>query len=221
MNKVYLHTLTIRIWHWLNALIVILLLITGIQLRVPGIEILPKFSMAVLIHKYAGFAMAGSFLFWLLCVIVERSFLRNYLLRPADARSMGQQTFFYCLGIFRGEKNPFTPTAAGKFNPLQKIAYGSVMLIFTPVIVITGILFSDIFFFRRAIDLFSGIRVLDALHVITAYIFLLYLIVHIYMSTLGHNIFAHTKAMIVGYEEEPEEAHEEGGPHSPEVEGKG
>ena len=221
MNKVYLHTLTIRIWHWLNALIVLILLITGVQLRVPGIEILPKFSMAVWIHKYIGFAMAASFIFWLIYEIVSRSFGRHYLLRPADARSMGQQTVFYCVGIFRGQKNPFTPTAAGKFNSLQKMAYGSVMLIFTPVIVITGIFFSDIFFFRKAIDFFSGIRVLDALHVITAYIFLLYLIVHIYMSTLGHSIFAHSKAMIVGYEEEPDEAHGEGGPGSPEVERKG
>jgi Ni,Fe-hydrogenase I cytochrome b subunit len=35
MKKVFLHTLTIRIWHWINALIVIALMITGIQLRVP------------------------------------------------------------------------------------------------------------------------------------------------------------------------------------------
>jgi hypothetical protein len=27
------------------------------------------------------------------------------------------------------------------------------------------------------------------------------------MSTLGHNVFAHIKAMIVGYEEEPDEDH--------------
>jgi thiosulfate reductase cytochrome b subunit len=210
MNKVYLHTLTIRIWHWINALIVIILLVTGVQLRAPGIEIISKFSIAVLIHKYAGFAMAASFLFWLVYVIVKGSFRRHYLPRPGDARAVGKQTFYYCLGIFEGEKNPFTPTAAGKFDPVQKMAHGAVMLIFAPLIVITGILFSDIFFFRHAIDLLSGIRVLDALHVIAAYIFLLYLVVHIYMSTLGHNVFAHTKAMIVGYEEEPNEAHAQG-----------
>ncbi len=204
MKKVYLHTLAIRIWHWINALIVLILLATGLQLRMPEVELIPKFSMAVLIHKYAGFAMAGSFLYWVVYVIVTGSFRRHYLLRRADVRVMGQQTGFYCYGIFKGIENPFAPTAEGKFNPLQKMAYGSVMLIFTPVIVITGILFSDIFFFRHAIDLMYGIRVLDALHVIAAYIFLLYLVVHMYMSTLGHNIFAHTKAMIVGYEEEPD-----------------
>jgi len=215
MNKVYLHTMPIRIWHWLNAVIVILLLVTGLQLRVPGIEILDKFSTAVLIHKYAGYAMAASFLFWLFYVMISRSFGRHYLPRLADGKIMGQQTLFYCSGIFKGKKNPFTPTAAGKFNPLQKMAYGSVMLLFTPVIVVTGILFSDIFYFRHAIDVLYGVRLLDALHVVAAYIFLLYLVVHIYMSTLGHNVFAHTKAMILGYEEEPEEAHTEGGSTHP------
>lgn len=210
MKKVYLHTLNIRIWHWINASIVILLLGTGIQLRMPEVELIPKFSLAVLIHKYVGFAMGASFLYWLVYVFAKGSFRRYYLLRPADARGMGKQTMFYCYGIFKGKENPFTSTAERKFNPLQKIAYSSVMLIFTPVIVFTGILFSDIFFFRRAIDLMYGIRVLDALHVIAAYIFLLYLVVHIYMSTLGHNAFAHIKAMIVGFEEEPDESHSHG-----------
>ena len=206
MNKVYLHSLTNRVWHWINALIVLILLITGIQLRGPEIEILPKFSMVVWIHKYVGFAMAASFLYWLVYEIITGNFRRHYLLRPADARLMGRQMFYYGIGIFQGKENPSIPTPDGKFNPLQKIAYGSIMLIFTPIIVVTGILFSDIFFFRRAIDLMYGIRVLDGLHVIAAYIFLLYFVVHVYMSTLGQNIFSHTKAMIVGYEEEPDEA---------------
>jgi thiosulfate reductase cytochrome b subunit len=184
MNKVYLHTLTIRIWHWVNALIIIVLLVTGLQLRVPEIEILDKFSTAVWIHKYAGYAMTASFFFWVFYVMIGNSFKRHYLPRRADGKIMGQQTLFYCSGIFKGGKNPFTPTPEGKFNPLQKMAYGSVMLMFTPVIVITGILFSDIIFFRSAIDLIYGIRVLVALHVISAYIFLLYLVVHTYMSTV-------------------------------------
>jgi predicted CXXCH cytochrome family protein len=208
MKKVYLHALTIRIWHWINALIVITLHVTGMQLRMPELfSFIPKFSLAVSIHKYAGYTMAASFLFWLVDVIVKGSFRRYYLFRRADVRGLGRQTKFYLYGIFRGHENPFTLTAERKFNSLQKIAYGSIMFIFTLVIVVTGILFSDILFFQHAIDLLSGIRVLVALHVIVGYIFLLFLVVHIYMSTLGHNVFAHIKAMIVGYEEEPDEDH--------------
>jgi hypothetical protein len=48
-------------------------------------------------------------------------------------------------------------------------------------------------------------KVLGAIHVIVAYMFALYLIVHIYMATLGRKASSHIKAMIVGYEEEPDE----------------
>jgi hypothetical protein len=48
-------------------------------------------------------------------------------------------------------------------------------------------------------------KVLDAIHVIVAYMFALYLIVHIYMATLGWKVSSHIKAMVVGYEEEPDE----------------
>jgi len=214
MKKVFLHTLTIRIWHWINALIVIALMITGIQLRAPGIEgiarkmavWIPEYSMAVLIHKYIGYAMALSFLFWLIYIIASGSFRTHYILRPADLPTLVKQALYYIFGVFQGSENPFTPTAEGKFNPLQKIAYGSVMLVITPLIVVTGILFSDIFLFRRVIDWLGGIRLLDALHVLASYLFLLNLIVHLYMCTMGHHIFDHVKAMILGFEEMPDES---------------
>jgi thiosulfate reductase cytochrome b subunit len=213
MKKVALHTLTIRIWHWINALVFIVLMITGIQLRVPGIEEItkkmaigiPKYGTTVLIHTYFGYAMAVTFLFWFIYIIASGSFRTHYILRPADARAMGKQALYYLFGIFKGNANPFIPTAEGKFNPLQKVAYSSVMLVITPMVVITGILFSDIFFFRGVIDRLGGVRLLDALHVAGGYLFLLNFIVHLYMSTMGHNIFDHIKAMISGFEEMPED----------------
>ena len=214
MKKVFLHTLTIRIWHWINALIVIALMISGMQLRAPWIEDVahkmglwfPEYSVAILIHKYMGYAMAISFLFWLVYITESGSFRAHYILRLADLPAMRKQAFYYLFGLFRGRTNPFTPTAEAKFNPLQKIAYGSVMLVLTPLIVITGILFSDILFFRGVIEWMGGVRVLNALHVAASYLFLLNLIVHLYMCTMGHRIFGHVKAMILGFEEMPEES---------------
>jgi thiosulfate reductase cytochrome b subunit len=214
MKKVFLHTLTIRIWHWINALIVIVLMMTGIQLRAPEVGRIarkmavwiPEYGMATLIHKYFGYAMVLSFLFWLVYIIASGSFRAHYILRPADLASLRKQTRYYLFGVFQGDENPFIPTAEGKFNPLQKIAYSFIMLVITPLIVITGILFSDIFFFRDVIDRLGGIRLLDALHVVASYLLLLSLIVHLYMCTMGHHLFDHVKAMISGVEEVPEES---------------
>ena len=102
------------------------------------------------------------------------------------------------------KENPFTASPRNKFNPMQKVAYFSMMSFVTPVVVITGILYSDILYFLPYIEAIGGLRILDAIHVIAAYFFFLYLLVHLYMGTLGHSLFAHFKAMIVGYEEEPD-----------------
>jgi Ni,Fe-hydrogenase I cytochrome b subunit len=33
MKKIYLHPLPVRIWHWINAICFIILIITGLQIR--------------------------------------------------------------------------------------------------------------------------------------------------------------------------------------------
>ena len=78
------------------------------------------------------------------------------------------------------------------------------MCIVTPVLMVTGLLFSGIQFARNYILLWYIAKLLDAIHVMGAYLFAFYLIVHLYMATLGRTPFSHIKAMIVGYEEEPE-----------------
>ena len=198
MKSVYLHPLTVRIWHWTNAAIVIALLVTGAQLRIPELRILPTYSQAAAIHKYVGFAMGVSFLFWLPYSLISRGLRRHYLLRARDLRAIVGQALFYLFGIFSGWKSPFEPTPDNKFNPLQKIAYSSVMLVFTPIIVVTGILFSDLVLFAPYVEMLHGVRVLDAIHVVMAYVFVLYLAVHLYMSTLGSTVFEHVRAMITG-----------------------
>ena len=209
MTRVRLYTLPIRVWHWANAFLIFFLMLTGLQLRVPDVTVFAHYSQAVLLHKYAGFCMGGSFIFWLCYVMGSGSLRRHYLMRGRDIRGTVSQAIFYGYGVFRGAANPFSPTPDDKFNPMQKVAYFTVMVFFTPAILITGVLFSDILYFVSYINAIGGLRILDALHVVVAYVFTLYLMVHLYMATLGHTIFAHTKAMVVGYEEEEEEPEEE------------
>ncbi|HQP50883.1 MAG TPA: cytochrome b/b6 domain-containing protein [Syntrophorhabdaceae bacterium] len=201
MSGIYLHPLPIRIWHWTNAFIVFVLIITGIQLRTPSINIIQDYRTVVLLHKYFGFAMTASFLFWFFYYIITGGLIKYYLLRIKDIKGMPLQVLYYVFFIFNGKKNPFSPSTDNKFNPMQKLAYSSVMFVFTPLIIITGILFSDITYFFSLIKTIGGLRILDAIHVATAYIFVLYLVVHIYMATLGEKPHSHVKGMITGYEE--------------------
>lgn len=205
MKRTYLHPLPLRIWHWLNALLVVVLLITGAQLRIPGIASLRPNDPALMVHKFAGWAMAVSFVIWLVYGLVSDHLRRHYVMRRRDLKGVFSQARFYLFSIFRGEENPFLPSPEEKFNPLQKLAYGTIMGLLTPVLVVTGLLYSDILFFRKYILLWDIVGVLDAIHVIGAYVFALYLVVHVYMATLGRTAFSHIKAMIMGYEEEPGE----------------
>jgi len=212
MKRVYLHTLPLRIWHWANALVVILLIITGIQIRLPGIASVRPQDPALLIHKYAGWAMTASWVFWFIYGLVSNNLRRHYLFRRRDFKGIFTQAKFYLISIFRGEENPFRPTPDDKFNPLQKLAYGTIMGIFAPVLIITGILFSDISFLRRYVLLWDVVGLVNAVHVIGLYVFLLFVVTHLYMATLGRTIFSHTKAMITGFEEEFDERREDGTP---------
>jgi thiosulfate reductase cytochrome b subunit len=201
MSKLYLHPLPVRIWHWANAFIVIILILTGIQMRAPSIQMIHDYRIVVLIHKYFGFAMAGSFFFWLFYYIFTGDLKKHYIMSFKDMKNIPEQALYYLFHIFRGKKNPFKPSPENKFNSLQKLAYSSIMFVFVPIIAFTGILFSDILYFFSWIKAIGGLRILDAIHITAAYIFVFYLLVHIYMATLGPKLYSHIKSMVTGYEE--------------------
>jgi thiosulfate reductase cytochrome b subunit len=201
MKYIYLHPLPNRIWHWINAILVLVLTVTGLQLRFPEVVIL-KYGQAILLHKAVGFATAGSFMYWLTYCLFAGGLKRDYAIRARDLLGMFKQMHFYVFLFFKGSEDPFTPSGAGRFNPLQKLAYLSVMLFLTPIIIVTGILLGNILYFIKAIELMGGLRIVDALHVATGYLFVLYIIVHLYMTTLGYRVLSHVKAMITGYGEE-------------------
>ncbi len=204
MKKIYLHALPLRIWHWMNALMFIILLVTGLQLRMSGVADLSPHDPALVIHNYAGWAMVGFYILWLAYSIVSRNLINNYVIRKHDLGGIFGQAKYYLISIFKGEENPFTPSPDNKFNPLQKIAYGSAMFIFAPVIIITGLLYTDISWLRQFILDSKLTGTINAIHIMAAYLFALFLIIHVYMATLGPTPLTHIKAMITGHEEEPD-----------------
>jgi thiosulfate reductase cytochrome b subunit len=205
MKRIYLHPLPLRIWHGVNALAVILLLMTGLQFRIPGVAALEPHNSIFSVHKWAGLAMTASWFFWFAYGLASGHLIRHYTIRRKDLGGIFGQMKFYLVSIFRGLKNPFRPSPDEKFNPLQKLAYGSVMGILAPMMIITGLLFVNAFFMRDQLLSWNAIKLIDVFHVTGLYLFASFLVIHVYMATLGPTAFTHIKAMIVGYEEEPDE----------------
>lgn len=197
-----LHPLPVRIWHWANAFLVFVLIITGVELRFTDIKIFSDYGFVVALHKYAGYALTVSFLFWIAAYQMIGGFAGHYLVSVKDMRSLPAQVVFYLYGYFRGGPNPFTASAGTRFNVLQKFAYSFIMFIAMPVMIVSGIIFGNIMDFYGLVHQLGGLRVIDGIHVIAAYVFVVYLLVHLYMATLGKTIFSHTKSMFTGKEEE-------------------
>jgi Ni/Fe-hydrogenase b-type cytochrome subunit len=216
MKKVYLHPLPIRIWHWVNALAFIILIVTGAQVRFGNVLHLFSFETAVTIHSLTGFILVGNYFIWLVYYLATRN-IKIYippLHHPVEfAKKAIRQAKFYGLGIMVGDHNPHHSTFDNKFNPMQQVSYLMIMVLLIPLQLITGLLLWDPKLFSPVINLVGGIQVIDIVHVLLWIFFSAFIIVHFYLATLGHTTFAHIIAMFTGFEEEEEE--EEGyGAHS-------
>ena len=54
-NKIYLYPVWLRIWHGINAIGIILLILTGIRLQYSELSLMPMdFSLAVQLHNIFG-----------------------------------------------------------------------------------------------------------------------------------------------------------------------
>ena len=79
--------------------------------------------------------------------------------------------------------------------------YQIIMMLLVPIMFFTGLLLWDVTRFSSMVEMFGGVRVVDTVHVLLFILFSGFIIVHIYLASLGHTPTAHFKAMITGYEE--------------------
>jgi thiosulfate reductase cytochrome b subunit len=203
MTKVYLHPLPVRIWHWVNALGFVTMIVTGLQVRYIGLVNVLSFHTAVTLHNAVGFVLIANFSIWLLFYLSSDK-IRAYHaeLNPAKFyRGSFRQIRYYSYGMFCGEPNPHPADPYRKFNPLQIMTYHLVMFILVPIQFVTGMLLWDLKRFSVAVEAIGGLRVVDTIHVLIFIVFVGYVIVHAYLGSLGHTPSAHFKAMFTGYED--------------------
>lgn len=220
MKRIFLHPLAVRIWHWVNALGFIILIITGAQIRFGNVMHLFSFKTAVKVHSWLGFILLANYFIWLVYYLVTGN-IKIYippLNHPIEfAKKALVQAKFYGWGIMVGDENPHHSTFDNKFNPMQQVSYLMIMVALIPVQIVTGLFLWDPHLFGPAVNLIGGIQIADLIHVLLWIFFSAFIIVHFYLATLGHTPMAHIIAMFSGYEEEHEEhphGTDEGNGHS-------
>jgi thiosulfate reductase cytochrome b subunit len=197
----YVHPAPVRVWHWVNAVGFVILILTGIQIRFA--EIVDWFSLeeAIQVHNYVGFTVIAAYGLWVSYYFGTMK-IKLYFPNPRTfVPNAVKQLKFYGAGIFRGEPNPHQMTPDNKFNALQKNAYLGIMLVFLPAQMITGLFLWRVKRFENYIELIGGIKIVSTIHVLLFFFFMAFLFVHIYLATLGHTPLSHFKAMFTGYEE--------------------
>lgn len=214
MKGIYLHPLPVRIWHWVNAVGFVVMIVTGVQIRYVGLIDMMSFKTAVDVHNWTGFVLIGNFFIWLLFYLSsDKIKVYHPELSPTKHfRASFRQLQYYGYGIFRGDPNPHHVSVYRKFNPMQSMLYQVMMMIIVPIQFYTGILLWDVKGFSGAVDMLGGVRVVDTVHVLIFIFFTSYILIHVYLGTLGHTPTAHFKEMFTGYME-VEEEHGKKQPH--------
>ena len=208
MQRIYVHPLPVRIWHWTNAVGFVLMIFTGLQIRYVGLIDVVSFRLAVNLHNWIGFVLIANFFLWFLYYLFsDRIRVYHPELSPRKHfLDSFRQMQYYGYGIFKGDPNPFHVGIYRKFNPLQSMLYQIVMMLLVPIQFYTGVLLWDVKRFSGQIDFFGGVRIIDTVHVLIFIFFVFYILLHAYLGALGHTPSAHYKAMITGYEEVEDES---------------
>jgi thiosulfate reductase cytochrome b subunit len=194
MVNVYLYTRYERFWHWLQTTLIVLLLVTGFEVN--GLFRLFGFRLATELHEYAGLAWLIAFAFFVFWLFTTGEW-RQYI---PTTKKMLIVIRYYTYGIFRGELHPVPKRKDAKHNPLQRLVYLSLAAALLPIQMITGFLYWSYNSWADWGLSWLSLTVIATIHLAGAFGILSFLIVHLYMITTGHTLFAHTRAMISGWE---------------------
>ena len=212
MARVYLYTRFNRIWHWLQALLVMLLAVTGLEVHYGGIGVF-GFAKAVELHRVFAWSfvvLVALAIFWHLVTGEWRQYKPTTKLLP-------DMIAYYISGMFKGQLKPVPRTRTAKLNPLQRLAYIGLKILVIPVLVTTGFIY---LYYNELQSALPGTSIawVAVLHTFAAFLMLAFLIVHVYLTTTGETPTSNIKAMITGYDnletEEEAEVGSNGPPHS-------
>ncbi len=202
MKKVYLYTRYERFWHWTQAFLILFLALTGFEIH--GSYRLFGFENAVLLHNNAAWILIVLIIFTIFWHFTTGEW-RQYV---PTSKNLKAQVAYYVTGIFRNTPHPTKKTSLSKLNPMQRLVYLGLKIIFIPVMVLSGLAYM---FYRVQIDgaiqspgLYD-LYLVSAIHTLGAYILLAFVIVHIYLITTGHTLTSNLRAMVTGWEELEEE----------------
>jgi len=202
-HRIYLLPVWLRVWHWTNATLMIVLAVTGASLHFAGSgPLLVPFSLAAKIHDVAGVGLLVAYGFFVLANIVSGNWWQYVPKPPGVLARCWRQAVFYGWGIFKGEPHPYPPTVEANFNALQAVVYWVIMYLVVPTVVFTGLLFLFPDLAPAKIFGLDGLLPIAMVHYLAGVVVILFMLAHIYLGTTGVRVTSLFKMMITGWHEE-------------------
>lgn len=201
-RRVYIYSRFERFWHWMQAVLVIGLAITGFDIHYARFELL-DFEASVLLHRYLAWAFVVLIVFAIFWHLTTGQW-KQYI---PTRRFLREMVGFYLVGIFRNAPHPVRKSLLSKLNPLQRLTYLGLKILIIPVLVVSGFGYYYWNEWDFAADL--GLRIIAYVHTFAAYLLMAFMFAHIYLTTTGHTPLSNIKAMITGWENLEDPAHRE------------
>lgn len=200
MSRNYYHyPIWVRLWHLANAVLCIMLIVTGLQIGLsdPSADAAFSHQSKVSIHNVAGILLTISYLgFFLGNLFTDNGKHYRKRLKGSRERLLKQLRYSFS-GRFKGEEAPFQIDGENKFEPLQKATYIGAMYLVVPLLIISGWIMMHPGFL---LNISSGVNLYaftDILHIVLAAIISLFLLIHLAISIANRSL----KSIISGWME--------------------
>lgn len=183
-----------RFWHWAQVALIMVLLFTGLGMN--GVHDLMYFGHAARLHTLAALVLIGLWVFgffWVATTGAWRQFVPRLGGIPRIVR-------FYAWGVFRGEQHPYRKLFRRKHNPLQEMAYFGLATVVFPAVWISGLLALSYNLWEEVPDATWWLTAVANVHLLGAWAIAAFVVMHVYMLTIGHSFRAHVRPMVTGYD---------------------
>jgi Ni/Fe-hydrogenase b-type cytochrome subunit len=227
---IYRHKLATRIWHWINAATVIVMIGSGLMIsnahphlywgafgantdpawlhlpRFPGWMTIPEsynLALARRWHLLFALVLAFNLLWFMVASLINRHFTRDLRIRAAELKPAHLLADVREHLAFRFH-DPAEPKA---FNVLQKLAYASAIFVLLPLLIATGLALSPGWNAGAPwlLDLFGGRQSARSIHFLACWGLVGFVIVHLVLVILAGPL-REVRSMITGwFRVEPEQ----------------
>lgn len=183
-----------RFWHWSQALLIFILAFSGFAVH--GSIPFLSFRTAVNVHSLAAVLLILLWIFTTFWHFTTGQW-RQYLPQLSKLPSI---IMFYAVGILRGAPHPYAKALNRKQNALQSLAYLSFMVLIGPALWASGIVYLTYPLWANAAIGTIGLPLVAFIHTAAAFLMVIFVLIHIYMTTTGKTVTHYIKTMVTGYD---------------------